>query len=133
MTGGTTGITIDYAFFFGKLTSGEELDTILSGAGLNVKRNQPWRDKAYRNILQMEDKIQKGGRNVYSYRYMRNRIFSGPVEDTRHITITYDGLDAMLRKQFTDSAVQEIRAKVLSLLEKPLKEYVESIPGGVVK
>ena len=47
--------------------------------------------------------------------------------------MTYDGLDAMLRKKITDSDVQEIRAKVLSLLEKPLKEYVESIPGGVVK
>ena len=133
LTGGTTGITIDYAFFFGKLTSGEELNTILSEAGLNVKRNQPWREKAYRNILQMEDKIQKGGGNVYSYTYMRNRIFSGPVEDTRNIAMTYDGLDAMLRKKITDSDVQEIRAKVLSLLEKPLKEYVESIPGGVVK
>ena len=129
MTEGTVGIPIDYAFFFGKLTSGEELNVILSEAGLDVKRNQAWRDKAYRNILQMEDKIRKGGSNKYSYRYMRNRIFLSPIEDTGNTTITYEGLEVILGKKITDSVVQGIFQKVLSLLEKPLKEYVESIPS----
>lgn len=129
LTEGTVGIPIDYAFFFGKLTSGEELNVILSEAGLDVKRNQAWRDKAYRNILQMEDKIRKGGSNKYSYRYMRNRIFLSPIEDTGNTTITYEGLEVILGKKITDSVVQGIFQKVLSLLEKPLKEYVESIPS----
>ena len=120
-------ILTDWEFLFGNLTSNEELSIILSKNALAIKRNQAWRAKAYQNVLQMENKIKKGGSNEYTYRYMRNRMFLGPIQDTGSTTVTYEGLDSMFRKELTDSVAEGIRKDVLSLFEKPLKEYVELI------
>lgn len=127
LRGIVVNIQTKYAFLFGALTSNEELGAILSDASYNIKRNHTWRAKAYQNVLQMENKIKKGGSNEYSYRYMRNRLLFGPVQDTGKTTVTYEGLDSMYRKELTDSVVQGIRDEILLLLEKPMQEYVELI------
>ena len=127
MGGVVVTILTDWEFLFGNLTSNEELSIILSKNALAIKRNQAWRAKAYQNVLQMENKIKKGGSNEYTYRYMRNRMFLGPIQDTGSTTVTYEGLDSMFRKELTDSVAEGIRKDVLSLFEKPLKEYVELI------
>ena len=120
-------IRTDYGFLFGELTSNEELGIVISSTSLNMKRNQAWRVKAYQNVLQMENKVKKGGSNEYSYRYMKDRMILGPIQKTGTTTVTYAGLDSMYREKFTDPIVQGIRNEILNLLEKPLKEYVELI------
>ena len=120
-------IRTDYGFLFGELTSNEELGIVISSTSLNMKRNQAWRVKAYQNVLQMENKVKKGGSNEYSYRYMKDRMILGPIQKTGTTTVTYAGLDSMYREKFTDPIVQGICNEILNLLEKPLKEYVELI------
>lgn len=120
-------IGVNHAFLFGKMTANEDANVILSNQSINAKRDKPWREKAYRNILEMGDDIQGGGRHICTYTYMKDRIFFGPVQKEGSTTVEYEGLASMYQSELTDTVVGHIRSEVLSLLEKPLKEYVEMI------
>ena len=117
-------IVVNTTLMFGGLTSMETEDEVMSAESYNRKRDLAWRTEACKKAKEMEQIIRKGGRQSYP---CRHRCLFGLIERREDRRVETPGLESMYCSELTDVRMEELRRDILSLLEQPIKEYVELI------